>query len=441
MYDVAVVKYQKPLESLRKAIDLAGGFGDVSADAKVVIKPNVCVWHEGVNFPKYGVLTTARLIEDTVILLKERGAKNIALVEGATENERGSAPLFQLAAKAMGFDILVRRYGVKIVDVHQGAFTECTAGDVGLSVNTDILEADYIVNMPVLKTHSMVKVSLGAKNLKGVLSMASRKTCHHPDQHTDLNYHIAKLVDVISPSFNIIDGIYTIERGPTYGGLAHRSNIIVASKDLISADKVGARVLGFEPRDVPALALLAENHGRPADLGDINIRGEVDVATALKPHRWAPERSESGDLPLAFEKMGIRGLRIPAPDGTLCTYCARLFVDYLMAGILMAADESKVFDDVEILYGKIQDPTRGHKHTVLFGQCQVTKNSENPLINHCVKLRGCSPLKEDLPEAFGELGIHLPEDFLERARKGPETFHGRKYIGRTEFDEAFYRIK
>ena len=66
MYDVAVVTYEKPFESLKKAVDLAGGLGDVSAGSKVVIKPNICVWYEGADFPKYGVLTTARLIEDMV---------------------------------------------------------------------------------------------------------------------------------------------------------------------------------------------------------------------------------------------------------------------------------------------------------------------------------------------------------------------------------------
>ena len=100
MHDVAVVQYENPLESLRRAVDLAGGFGRLSADAKVFIKPNVCVWHEGINFPKWGVLTTARLVEDTVVLLKEAGAEDITILEGVTENERGSVPLFELAAKA-----------------------------------------------------------------------------------------------------------------------------------------------------------------------------------------------------------------------------------------------------------------------------------------------------------------------------------------------------
>jgi hypothetical protein len=71
----------------------------------------------------------------------------------------------------------------------------------------------------------------------------------------------------------------------------------------------------------------------------------------------------------------------------------------------------------------------------------VRKNANNPSINHCVKMKGCPPNKQDLPKAYSELGIHLPVDFLELARKGPETFHGRKYRGKPEFDESFYRVQ
>jgi len=165
MYNVAVVKYEKPSESLKQAIDEAGGLGEISTDSKVIIKPNIVTWYEGANFPKYGVLTTARLIEDIVIILNEHGVKDITLVEGVTEREKISDSLLQLAVKGMGLDALTKRYGLKTIDVHKGNFTKVTLGDVKLSVNSDILDADYIIDMPVMKTHIQCKVSLGIKNL------------------------------------------------------------------------------------------------------------------------------------------------------------------------------------------------------------------------------------------------------------------------------------
>ena len=50
---------------------------------------------------------------------------------------------------------------------------------VKLSFNPDILNCDFVVNLPVMKTHIAAVVSLGIKNLKGVIDIPSRKECHH----------------------------------------------------------------------------------------------------------------------------------------------------------------------------------------------------------------------------------------------------------------------
>lgn len=439
MYDVAVVRYEKPLESLRETVGLAGGLGGISSNSKVFIKPNFCQWREGVSFPKYGVLTTARLIEDMVTLVKERDVKDITIVEGAVEIEKKPESTLQQLARGMGLDTLAKRYGVKMIDVLRSPFARVTAGGVTLSVNRDVLEADHLINMPVLKTHTQTVVSLGIKNLKGLLSIPSRKKCHSVNPDTDLTYHLARLPDFFSPSLTIMDGIYTLERGPLITGRAYRSNIIIASRDVYSADKVGATMLGIGPDTVPHLALAALNQGRTTDLSDINIRGGIDVRTALKPHAWEFEQNETGDLPLYFERAGVRGLTYPQADTTMCTYCAD-FIYYVIWGILMAENRDKPFDDVEILHGKALDPSGDHRHTLLVGQCQVKRNSENPLINHCVRINGCPPSSEDLLEAYAELGIDLPHDFLERIRTSPETLM-KRYAGNPEFDESFYKVR
>ena len=196
MYDVAIVKYKEGLESLKKAVDLVGGLQGFSGASKVVIKPNLVLWPEGMDFPKYGVLTTARLIEELVVLLKEHGVRHISLVEGPAEGT------FRLAASGMGLDLLAERYGVNLVDVFEGSFARVTAGDVTLSISKTVLEADHVIDMPVMKTHAQAMVSLGIKNLKGVLNFASRQRCHSADPSSDLNYHLAKLTEMLRPSLN-----------------------------------------------------------------------------------------------------------------------------------------------------------------------------------------------------------------------------------------------
>jgi uncharacterized protein (DUF362 family) len=434
MYEVAVVKYQDGHQFLKKAVDLVGGLQGFSGGSRVVIKPNFVLWHEGGEFPKYGVLTTARLIEELVILLKEYGVRHISLVEGPAECS------FRLFVSGMGLNLLTQRYGVDLVDVLEGSFARVTAGDVTLSISKIVLEADHVIDMPVMKTHSQAMVSLGIKNLKGVLNVASRQRCHSADPTADLNHHLAKFADILSPSLTIIDGIYTLEKGPNYHGDAHRTDIIVASRDLISADKVGAAILGIPPQTVPHIALAAGNKGRPPDLGDVKILGNNALEAVSRPHQWEFPWSTSGDMPGLLSSAGVRGITWRKIDNSICTHCASFLPLYVGAGVLLAKNRDKPFDDIEILAGKIRDPEGGHQHTLLVGQCQVKRNGRNPLINHPVKIEGCPPSEEDFYKAYRELGIELPQNFAEQVQKIPAMFFLPKYKGKPEFQEEFFRI-
>ena len=104
-----------------------------------------------------------------------------------------------------------------------------------------------------------------------MIDIKSRKKCHSADPKNDLHYMVSKLANKIPPSFTILDGIYTNERGPSFDGKIRRSNILVASGDVLSADKVGATILGYQPSQVPHLVHAARDMGRTLDsvrLGD-----------------------------------------------------------------------------------------------------------------------------------------------------------------------------
>jgi hypothetical protein len=76
---VSVVKLQEPLESLRQAIELCGGFEGLGRNDKVLTKPDICLseW-----MPLYGLVTTTSLLEGLVQLLVERGCHDISIGEG-----------------------------------------------------------------------------------------------------------------------------------------------------------------------------------------------------------------------------------------------------------------------------------------------------------------------------------------------------------------------
>lgn len=435
---VAIVRYENPLDSVRRAVELSSGLDHLPPNAKVFIKPNIVFWTRAVPFPKWGVITTSRVVEDMVVLLKERGINDITIGEGMVTMHPGDRETPAHAFETLGYGILKKRYGVKYVNVHERPFEKVDLGDgVYLNFNADFLQSDFLVDIPVLKTHAQAVVSLGIKNLKGVLDIRSRQKCHSADPEKDLNYMVARLPRILPPCFSILDGIYTNERGPGFEGKMRRSNILVASSDILSADMVGAKVLGHEPSIVPHLAHVAGDCGRSADLSDVRIAGE-DIESVAYRHEYGFPYTEDGSLPVPMKRMGIRGLSYWKYDLTLCTYCSTQ--SRAIFPSIARAWSGERWDDVEVLTGKSMKPTAGKKKTILLGKCVYQANKDNPNIREMIPVKGCPPSPKQIVKAFHQAGIPIKPDVLENMDKVPGTFL-KKYEGRPEFDESFFRVK
>ncbi len=438
MKTVSIVRYERPLESVRKAVELCHGLENLPPRAKVFIKPNIVFWTRSTPFPKWGVITTSRVVEDMVVLLKEHGVDDIIIGEGMVTYRPRDRETPLHAFESLGYNILSRRYGVKCINVHERPFEKVDLGDgVFLNFNADFLHSDYLVNIPVLKTHAQAVVSLGIKNLKGTLDIRSRKKCHSADRERDLNYMIARFPQIIPPCFTILDGIYTNERGPSFDGKIRRSNILVASSDVLSADMVGAKVLGYEISEVPHLTRVAQKFGSPLDLSDVKILGEK-VEDVASRHECSFPYTDDGTLPFPMKRMGIKGLSFRKYDLTLCTYCSFLNGQILME--IARAWKGQPWDDVEVLTGKAMKPTPGKKKTILIGKCIYQTNKDDPHINEMIAIKGCPPSTKEIVKAFHHAGIPIDPAILEDIDKMPGLYMN-KYKGRPDFDESFFRIE
>ncbi len=434
---VAVVRYETPLESVRRAIDLCHGLDRIPVAAKVFIKPNIVFWTKAVPFPKWGVITTSRLLEDMVILLKERGVDNITIGEGVGVYDPKDHDTAEHAFESLGYNLLGKRYGVKIIDIFQRPFEKVNlGGGVELKFNTDALHSDFVVNIPVLKTHAQTVVSLGIKNIKGMIDISSRKKCHSADPEKDLHYMISKIANKLPPSVTILDGIFTNERGPAFDGKIRRSNLLVASTDMLAADKVGAKILGFDPSEVPHLVHAAHDRGRSSDLSDVEVVGEKIEDVSLKL-QYAFAYNEAGTLPAPMEKMGIKGLSYPKYDLSMCTYCS------IITGVTLTAIafawKGEPWDDVEVLTGKMMEPTPGRKKTILLGRCMYEANKKHTDIKNMITVKTCPPSPPAIVKALHQAGIEVNPEIFEHIDAAPGFFM-RKYEGRPEFDEAFFRV-
>jgi uncharacterized protein (DUF362 family) len=435
---VAIVRYEKPLESVRKAVDLSKGLEGLPSHSKVFIKPNIVFWTKVSPFPKWGVITTSRVVQDMVSLLKERGINDITIGEGTVLFDPRDKETPAHAFETLGYNLLKKRFGVKVINVFERPFQKVDLGDgVELNFNADILDSDFVVNIPVLKTHAQTLVSLGIKNIKGMIDINSRKKCHSADPVRNLHYMVSKLANKLPPTFTILDGIYTNERGPSFDGKIRRSNLLVASTDVLSTDKVGAWILGYHTSDVPHLVYAAQERKRTQDLSDLEVVGEKlpDVSMRLE---YSFGYNQTDTLPLPMEKMGIKGLAYPKYDLTLCTYCSAL-TGIILTSIAFAW-KGEPWDDVEVLTGKVMKPTPGRKKTILIGKCLYSANKNDPRIKEMISVKTCPPSPKAIVEALHQAGIEVNPAIFEHLEAAPGFFMG-KYEGKPDFDESLFRIE
>ncbi len=437
---VSIVKYDKPLESVRKAVDLAKGLDHLPNKAKVFIKPNIVFWTKATNFPKWGVITTSRVIEDVVELLKERGIDDITIGEGMVLGSVRDKETPAHAFETLGYNVLKKRYGVKAINVFDGDMEKVDLGDgVELTFGAEILHSDFVVDIPAMKTHNQTVVSLGIKNLKGMIDLESRKICHNADPDKDLNFHIARLADKMPPMLTILDGIYTLEKGPSFDGRMHRSNILVASSDVLSADMVGAKILGYEPSQVPHLVIAANNRNRPHDLSDVEIVGQkIEDVQAFHKSDFEYIENENGCMPVALTRSGIQGLYYRKFDLSMCTYCSG--INGMMLTAIRSAWKGQAWDKVEVLTGKSMKPTPGMNKTILVGKCMYEANKDNPDIKEMIAIKGCPPQPKSIVKALHQAGIDVDPTIFDNSDLAPGFFMSR-YEGKPEFEESFFQIK
>lgn len=435
---VSLVKYEKPLDSVRRALDLCGGLDAIAPGDKVFLKPNIVFWTRLAEFPKYGVITTSRVVQDVVALLAERGVRDITIGEGMVlgrPNDRETAPY---AFESLGYAELGRRYGVKTVDAFTRPFREVDLGDgMKLSFNVDILDSDVVISLPVMKTHAQTMVSLGIKNLKGMIDVNSRKRCHSADPQRDLHAWISRLADPFPRVLALQDGIYTAEMGPSFDGIMHRSNLLVASWDVLAADLVGARLLGQNPAQIPYLVHAANRKGRDTSLDGIEVLGER-IEDLARPHQWCFPYNEQGTLPLPMVKRGMAGISYYKYDSSLCTYCSTINGAVLSA--IAMAWKGEPWNQVEVLTGKMMRPSGKANKTILLGKCMYQANKDNPAIKEMIPVKGCPPQPEQINAALHQAGIMVEPAILANLERMPATYL-KRYEGKPEFDPGLFRVE
>jgi len=421
---VALTQWEDGGRAVEEALDLCDGLVNFDPNMHVFIKPNLVEYVSAFPFSPYGVCTTSVVLEGTIRYLKDAGAKHITIAENALINEEFGCGT-KITYDRFGYDHFTKQYGVKLMDLNDEEFERVKLDGFSLRVAKPILEADFLVNVPALKTHEQTKVTLGFKNNKGCLTTKSKQVCHHRKRPIDS--FVVRLGEKLYPHLTIIDGIYSLEFGPMHMGKAYRENLIIASRDMFSCDCVGCSLMGMDPSEILSLRVFGEMHNRSHRLEDIEIRG-LNPLEHIHKIKYLDDTDpwySGSDIPGFFAKTGVKGFRLPHPGQTLCTGCSMLFpISVLFIIAASMANGGEPYDDYELLGGKTLKPSGHSKKTFLLGDCIIAANRKGEGIQEAVPIPGCPVSLESLIRIFNEHGIPCSKEavsaYFHRRAKGYE---------------------
>lgn len=203
----------------------------------ILIKPNI-VCHE--DYPT----TTHEATLRSVLQYFLRYGKNILVGDGPAFDAGDSKDIIQGHALKTVCDEL----GVDLVDLSSCEFTTVRTGRYDLELSSIPFEFDFVISLPVLKSHFVCDFTGALKNQFGFLSPKHKRDAHF---RKDVHRVIAELNTIIKPHFYIVDAIETLTGAQEirHGGKRRALGYMLASRDPLSLDIVGLELLKkVEPR-------------------------------------------------------------------------------------------------------------------------------------------------------------------------------------------------
>ena len=236
--------------SLNDALENYHAVFPPSRDAKILLKPNL---NSNMN-ALTGNTTDLRILSALIQILKEKGYRSIVIGEGTNSgfyrNKIG-------VISRLKVDKLAQYYGVDVKDLNYAEPYEIEFSDsVGVKIAKECVEADLFINLPKLKTHFEIGMSVCLKNLMGCLiGQENKKKTHY-----NLIENIIRINQNLRPHLHIVDGLIAMEGlGPTRGTPVRLDTILLGT-DPYLIDLVCAKIASFDYKKVRTLHL-AEQKG------------------------------------------------------------------------------------------------------------------------------------------------------------------------------------
>jgi uncharacterized protein (DUF362 family) len=364
--------YNNTLEALR-GVDISAVAGK-----RVLLKPNV----GRVAMPGEGVTTDPQVVAAAIDVFRQAGAEVFV----------GESPIVGVklaeAFETAGMTAVAKQRDCPLIDMDRRRFVKVSIPQ-GRAINSlkvcaDVLEADLIVSIPVMKTHMHTGATLSVKNMKGCLWRRSKVDLHMlpPIEGSDekpIDVAIADMSSVLRADFAIIDGTVGMEGLGPSAGQAKPMGVVLASNDPLAADAVACRLMGMEAERVPHLRIGAQRGYGVIDFARITVT----------PDNWVDWISPFSPPP---ENLTIEFPNVTIFDNNSCSACQSTLLLFLKKHGQRIFDYFPDEDVINIAIGKghVEMPEK----TLCLGNCTAKRRDKG------IFVPGCPPVGSEILKAI-----------------------------------------
>jgi uncharacterized protein (DUF362 family) len=429
---VAIIKGEFPLSSLqvedmvKNAIGLLGGLdGKIKKGGHVVIKPNL--------FAPYPppISVDRRVIAAVVKLAYWAGAARVTVIEGVSVGtlmkrvnpersccgaSRGFSSIEVM--KMLGIKKAVEEAGGEVLGVEDAekVVVDIKGGKAlhRVAYPKIVLDADYFINIPAMKTHTMTMVTLSLKNLQGLLDEKGRYFAHRDD----LDQHMVDISKIRLSDLTVLDGLIAMEgMGAGESGSPVEMGLIMAGHDSVALDCVASMCMGIANPLVVGTTRIANHDG----LGCGNPFLIEVLGNSIEQAKKKLTLPINYTQPLESIVTGVYP-NIDLYIGGACPTC------WLMTAIAEAT-LSRVSEKFSLIVGvdpKI--PPRietSPEHTFFLGECALAAGGELRELRNEMQLKGldrflggCPPYEQalvKLEDTLIQMGYLNEEELIHKA--------------------------
>lgn len=297
-------------------LDKLGGLSSlIKPDDRVLIKPNILI----AKPPEEAVTTHPALIEAIIMVIKKAGA--VPLVGDSPGGLVGNVGEHW---KVTGIEEVCNRLNVEILNFESSGVYEKRINGNHYHIAKPVLDADFIINVPKIKTHGLTILTCAIKNMYGTIPGLTKVNYHkEAPKPSDFAELVVDIFALSKPGLNIVDGIIGMDGNGPSAGNPKEMGLILASTDAIAVDSLICQILGKNPLKVPTNKNAYERELGEADINKIKVLGyQPDVIDDFK---WSPNIASSLDMVPSFISKGLMRFwwSRPVIDPEVCTKCGK----------------------------------------------------------------------------------------------------------------------